>query len=196
MDPQHGQQPVIAQQWAPSGQLQPSNQRRFSWMSLITLMMALAALVVGIVALATRPAPSDVAATQPNQPATATPSDTTEADRALCTAIAPLMAEDDRTSNTWRNTGDPGTPARDAALPKFRSDTEDWANRIQPILDQHPDVDPFFQRTLQRFIDDRILYVRNARPGPPEEYDKAIWADSLSAYGGPLSICDALGIKW
>lgn len=127
---------------------------------------------------------------------TSAAADTSAADRALCMVIAPLMAEDDRASNTWRNTGDPGTPARDGALPKYRSDTEDWARRIQPLLDEHQDANSFFRRTLQRFVDDRILYVRNARPGAPEDYDNEIWADSLSVYGGPLSICNELDVKW
>ncbi|WP_421843482.1 hypothetical protein [Mycobacterium sp.] len=158
----------------------------------ITAVVALAALAVGIIALVTRPAQAPA----PASPSATSAGDTRAADRALCNAIAPLMTKDDRTSNTWRNRGDPGTPARDAALPKYRSDTEDWVGRIQPILDQHPDANPLFRRTLQRFIDDRILYVWNARPGPPEKYDKEIWADSLSAYGGSLHICYGLGVTW
>ncbi len=106
------------------------------------------------------------------------------------------MSEDVARTNAFIDSGDPGTPARDAAQPKFRSETEDWAGRIQPLLDEHQDVDPFFRRTLQRFIDDRILLVRNMRPGPAKDYDNEIWADSLSAGGGPLSICYELGLKW
>jgi len=158
--------------------------------------MALAALAVGIIALATRPAPSDAAATQPNQPATATPSDTTEADRALCTAIAPLMAENDRFSNGYVDLGEPGTPARDAATPKYISDTLDWISRVQPIVDQHPDVDPFFRRSLQRFIDDQHLFVLDLQPGPPTSYGKALYTDSVGAYSGPLHLCHDLGVKW
>ncbi|WP_317188931.1 hypothetical protein [Mycobacterium avium] len=164
-------------------------------MALAALIAASAALVVGTIALG-RTTESTPSAQNASSTSTSPAGDTKAADRALCTAIAPLMAEDDRTSNTWRNSGDPGTPARDAALPKFRSDTENWVGRIQPILDQQADANPILRRTLQRFIDDRILYVWNARPGPPEEYDNEIWADSLSAYGGPLTICNELGVKW
>jgi hypothetical protein len=106
------------------------------------------------------------------------------------------MSEDVARTSAFIDSGDPGTPARDSAQPKFRSDTEDWAGRIQPLLDQHQDADSFFRRTLQRFIDDRILLVRNMRAGALKEYDKEIWADSLSAGGGPLSICNGLGVKW
>jgi hypothetical protein len=148
--------------------------------------LAAAALVVGIVGL-TRP--STTAAPMPAQGTTVT-------DRDLCTALAPLMTEDDRVSQTFIDRGHAGTPSRDAAIPKYRTDTEHWAGRAQTVLDAHLDADPFFKRTLQRFIDDRILLVQNMRPGPAKTYDKETWADSLSALGGPLSVCSGLGVKW
>ena len=160
----------------------------------VAIVLATAALVVGGIALA-RSAKPAMSATPAASPAPTT-TDSTAADHALCEAIAPLMAEDDRVSNAWTDTGEPGTPARDAALPKYRADTENWARRTQLVLDAHPDADPFFKRTLQRFIDDRKLLVANMAPGPPKQYDQEIWSDSLSAYGGPLSICSKLGIKW
>lgn len=163
-----------------------------------TALIALAALAVGIAALVTRPTPAPGA---PSSSAAASPSttptgDTSAADRALCTAIAPLMAESDRFSNAWTDLGEPGTPARDRATPKFISDTLDWIGRAQPMLDQHPDVDPFFRRSLQRFIDDLHLLVVDLRPGPLTSYAKALYADGVGAYSGPLHICDGLGIKW
>ncbi|PBA42258.1 hypothetical protein CKJ63_07385 [Mycobacterium avium] len=106
------------------------------------------------------------------------------------------MAESDRFSNAWTDLGEPGTPARDTATPKFVSDTLNWIGRAQPILDQHPDVDPYFQRSLQRFIDDLHLLVVDLRPGPLTSYAKALYADGVGAYSGPLHICDGLGIKW
>jgi hypothetical protein len=106
------------------------------------------------------------------------------------------MAEINGISNTYLALGEAGTPARDSALPKFISDTQDWIGRVQPILDQHPDARPFFRRSLQRFIDDRNLLVLGLKPGPlsPEAY--AMWSDSLGAYSGPLHVCDQLGVKW
>lgn len=176
----------------------PRKRAIFSWVAAAALIVAAAALVTSVAgltrrgadALAVSPAPASSAAK------TSAPEHIEAADRELCSDIAPLMAEDDRVSNTWRATGDPGTPKRDEALSKYRSDTEDWAERIQKVLGNHENADPFLQRTLQRFIDDRILYVRNARPGPAESYDDEIWADSLAAYGGPLSTCAGLGVKW
>lgn len=85
---------------------------------------------------------------------------------------------------------------RDAALPDYRAFIEDWAGRAQDALNANPSADTFLKRTLQRFIDDRVLMVRSMRPGPSTTYDKESWADSMTAYEGPLSACDSLGIEW
>jgi hypothetical protein len=157
----------------------------------VTILLAAAAFVVALVALGRQPTPTAPPTAAPTQPVSST-----DADRALCEAIAPLMAESDRVSNAWTNAGDTGTPARDAALPKYVADTQDWARRIQPVLDANGQAQPFLTRTLQRFIDDRKLLVANIRPGPAQDYDKEAWSDSMMAYGGPLAICQELGVKW
>jgi hypothetical protein len=179
---------------------QPAPRRaRFSWKALIVAVLVAAALVVTVIALIViRPTPAAIPASAPitTTPASAQPEDTTTADRALCTAIAPLMSEINRISNTYLGLGDAGTPARDSTLPKFISDVQDWIGRVQPILDQHPDARPFFRRSLQRFIDDRNLLVSDLKPGPLSTYAYALWSDSLGAYGGPLHICEQLGVKW
>lgn len=160
----------------------------------ITAVIAVAALAVGINALATRSAPAPAAPSA--SPSATSAGDTRAADGALCTAIGPLMAENDQTNNAYVKSGDAGTPARDAATPKFISDTLNWIGRALPILDQHPDVDPFFHRSLQRFIDDQHLLVLDLTPGPLTSYAKTLFSDSVGAYSGPLHICDGLGIKW
>jgi hypothetical protein len=106
------------------------------------------------------------------------------------------MTEINRISYTYLNLGQAGTPARDSALPKFISDTQDWIGRVQPILDQHPDARPFFRRSLQRFIDDRNLLVSDLKAGPLPASALEMWSDSEGAYSGPLHICDELGVKW
>jgi len=178
----------------------PPQRPRFSWLALVATVIAVAALVVGVIGLfrptagsapASAPAASSTSAGAPTSSA-----DTSAADRALCNAIAPLMTDYDRASNDWTGSGPPGTPTRDAALPKYRSDTEDWAGRIQVVLDAHQDAGAFFRRTLQRFIDDRVLLVHNIRQGPSQPYDDEAWADSMTAYGGPLYVCGKLGINW
>jgi len=176
----------------------PPAQRAKKWTAagvVVSILIGSAALAVGIVALATRPAPSGVAAPSLDQPAAA-PSDTTEADRVLCAEIAPLMAENDQITNGYVDLGKPGTPARDAATPQFVNDTLAWVGRVQPILDQHPDVEPYFRRSLQRFIDDRRLLVADLQPGPLTSYAKTLYADSVGAYSGPFHLCHDLGITW
>jgi hypothetical protein len=162
----------------------------------LAILLATAALVIGIILLA-QPTPTPAAASPapPTSNATAT-GDTTEADRTLCTTIAPLMAENDQFSNAYVRLGDAGTPGRDAATPKFITDTQDWIRRIQPVLDQNPNVDPFFQRSLQRYVDDQHLIVLDLTPGPLTSYAKVLFSDSVGAYSGPLHLCDGLGVKW
>ncbi len=158
------------------------------------------ALVVAIVAVA-RPS-SAPAAQVASAPASTSPSsvapagDTSAADRDLCTAIAPLMTESDTTATAWVNSGHTGSPERDAATPKYVSSTQDWVRRIQPVIDAHPDVDPYLHRTLQRFVDDQRLLIADIAAGPWQPYDATIYSDANAAGSGPLSVCSGLGVKW
>jgi hypothetical protein len=141
--------------------------------------------------------PSATPTAQPStSPAAAPSADTAGADKALCESIAPLMTASNTQANEWVSLGDQGSPARDAALPKFVSDTKAWVPRAQAIVDAHPETNPYLARTLQRYIDDLSLYVTNVSPGPKQIYDAAAWNDSLVAYGGPKSICRDLGVNW
>jgi hypothetical protein len=158
----------------------------------VAIVLAVAALIVALV----RGGESSVTAQPTTSSTPATGGDTTAADKALCDAIAPLMAESNKQANDLAGVGEQGTPAADAALPKFIGDTKDWVRRTQAVADQHPDANSFFRRILQRYIDDMSLYVINVQPGPKQIYDSAAWADSLVAYGGPKSICRDLGISW
>nr|WP_172689801.1 MULTISPECIES: hypothetical protein [unclassified Mycolicibacterium] len=152
--------------------------------------------VVGVVGV-TRPGLATTAAVSQSPSLGAPqPTDSTAGGKALCSAMKPLFAEMDAKSNAWIATGNAGTPARDAALPGYRAFIEDWAGRAQDIVNANAAVDPFLVRTTQRFVDDRVLLVRNMRPGPSTTYDKYAWADSMTAYGGPLSACDGFGITW
>ena len=157
----------------------------------LTFVVAVAALVIAVVALTTQPTPvTPSSAPPPNPQALAAD------DKALCQAIAPLMKENDDRSNAFLGTGAPGSPERDAALPKFVTDTQDWARRTQATLDAHANPPRFVTRALQRYIDDMQLFVASVRPGPGTQYDEAAWTDSIEAYGGPLATCQAVGIGW
>lgn len=159
----------------------------------LALVLAVAALVIALVSLGQKPDAGERAqatnAEAPTVPAT-------DADRELCQAIAPLMKENDDRSNGFLGSGDPGSPEQTAALPGFVTDTQDWARRTQEVLDAHAAPPRFMTRALQRYIDDMQLFVASVRPGPGTPYDEAAWTDSIVAYGGPLSVCQALGVQW
>ena len=157
----------------------------------VTILLAVAALVVALVALGRQPTPAAPPTSAPTQQVS-----TTDADRALCQAIAPLMKESDETKNAFVRTGQAGSPEQNAALPKFVADTKDWARRTQAALDAHANPPRLMTRTLQRYIDDMQLFVASVRPGPGTKYDEAAWTDSIVAYGGPLATCQQLGIEW
>jgi len=160
--------------------------------AVLAILVAIAALIVAIVALNKQPPPPPPApAASPNQQAP-----NPDADRKLCEAIAPLMKENDDRSNAFLATGQPGSPEQDAALPKFVTDTQDWARRTQQVLDANANPPRLLTRSLQRYIDDMQLFVASVRPGPGTKYDEAAWTDSIVAYGGPLAICQALGVQW
>lgn len=181
--------------WPPSPGQPP--RPKWSWTGLLGVAIGTVALVVAIVGVTRTPSapPASVAAsTTPSQ--TAASSDTTAANRDLCLAIAPLMTENDRFTTTWVKSGHTGSPERDAATKPFVAATQDWAGRIQPVIDAHPDADPYLRRTLQRFVDDNRLLIADVAAGPATPYDDTIYNDSVAAYGGPLSVCTGLGIKW
>lgn len=172
--------------------LSPRERRRPSVMTVgvaLAVVASVAALIVAVVALATQPTSASPPKAPNAQPATA-------ADKALCQAVGPLMKENDDRSNAFLATGQPGSPERDAALPKFVSDTQDWARRTQQALDAHAIPPRLMTRSLQRYIDDMQLFVASVRPGPGTQYDEAAWTDSIVAYGGPLTICQQLGVTW
>jgi hypothetical protein len=156
----------------------------------LAILVAAAALVVGAVALIQRPASTTSSAASPNASADAS------ADKDLCRAIGPLMKENDDRSNAFLASGAVGSPERDAALPKFVSDTQSWAQRTQRALDANANPPRFTTRALQRYIDDMQLFAASVRPGPGTQYDEEAWTDSIEAYGGPLATCQALGIGW
>lgn len=157
---------------------------------------AVIGVIVGVVGSAGPGTAPPGAASQAPSSAAPRPSDPTTAGKALCSAMKPLFAEMDARSNAWVATGDAGNTRRDAALPGYRAFIEDWAIRAHEVVNANHAADPFLVRTTQRFIDDRVLLVRNMRPGPSTTYDREAWADSMAAYGGPLSVCDEFGITW
>ncbi len=154
------------------------------------LAMSTAALVVGGIALTRHTGATNSGS------ASSDAADTSAADKALCTAIAPILADSDQVVNAWINAGPDGSPARDAALQTFKMQNADWTKRAQEVLDANPSAGAFFQRTLQRYIDDHRLLALALRPGELKPNMEAIYTDGLAAYAGPLAICGGMGITW
>ncbi len=104
------------------GPLPQSRHRILGVGVVLAVLLAVAALIVAIVAPTREPPPAPPPAASPSPQGP-----TADADRKLCEAVAPLMKENDDRSNAFLGTGDPGSPEQDAALPKFVTDTQDWA---------------------------------------------------------------------
>ena len=167
----------------------------------LAIVLATAALVVGIIDLTRSSTSAAPAAPSSAPPApTSTPVDIAAANKAFCTAIAPLMTESNRVAKAYSSSGAgataPKTPEQDAATATFITSTKDWVTRMQPVIDSHPNADPYFRRSLQRFVDDRRYLITDLEAGPFQPYDESIWNDSLSAGSAPLAICWDLGVKW
>jgi hypothetical protein len=175
----------------------PTPRNKGTAIAVASIVLAAAALIVAVIALTRSPTSTAPGASTASKPAqTTAPADTTAANRSLCTAIAPLMADSDRTAQAYSNLGPANSPAFKDGVPKFISDTRTWVGQVQPVIDSHPDADPFLRRSFQRFVDDRRYLIADLEAGPWQPYDQTNWNDSLSALGGPLAICWDLGVKW
>jgi len=162
----------------------------------LAIMLATAALVVGIIAISRPTATTANPTSSAASPTVAAGSDTTASDRALCNAIAPLMKRSTDQRNALVDSGPPGSPGQDAALPKFITDTKDWASETENVLNKYSEPPRHLTRTLQRYIDDMLLFVESVRQGPGTKYDEAAWTDSTVAAGGPMRVCYDLGVSW
>jgi hypothetical protein len=159
----------------------------------VAIVLAVAAVIVALVRGGESSGPTTPTA-QPTTSSTPTAGDTSAADKALCEAIAPLIKESSARKNAFTSLGPSGSPDRDAGLPKFVTDTQDWVQRAQQVVDQHADPPRYFTRTLQRYVDDMRMLAANLRPGPATESNTAGWTDSVFALAGPFEVCGDLGI--
>lgn len=120
-----------------------------------------------------------------------------EADRALCKAIPDLMRERDDADQKYQALPPAGSPERSAAIPGYKSEMEDWAKRTQEVLNQHSSPSRYLTRTLQRYIDDKLLYSQNIYPNRlADPFDKVTWDTGVVSYGGALGRCSQLGLRW
>jgi hypothetical protein len=162
---------------------------------ILAILLGAAALVVSLTGIGHQ-------STQPAATATSTPTtpsaggDTTDADRALCQAIGPLIQESLQDGKDFVNLGFSGTPERDGDIPAYRAKVDAWVDRIQPVLDQHANPPRYLTRMTQMFVDFTHSYAENIRPGPVKDVDTAAWNNRVVALGGPFELCKKYGVTW
>ena len=166
----------------------------------LALVVSIAALILGAIALSKSPQQGD---STPAAATTATPARATpilfddDADRTLCMAITDLMHERNVADKAFQALPPAGSPERAAADPDYKAGVEDWARRIQTTLADHAQPDRYLTRTLQRYIDDKLLYAQNIYPGKPADpFDEDTWNLGVVDYGGALGRCQQLDIHW
>jgi hypothetical protein len=161
---------------------------------IVAILLAAAALIVSLTHLG-----STTQSSAATTPASATPSasgDTTEADRALCQAIVPLMKASLQDGKDFVNLGFSGTPERDGGIPAFKDKVDAWVAQIQPVLDQHASPPRYLTRMTQMFVDFTQSYAESIRPGPEKDEDKTNWEMRTVALGGPYEVCKKFGADW
>ena len=161
---------------------------------MLAVLLGVAALVVAIVSAAHGNEPSQP---PPVPHAEAQQLFVDDADKPLCEAVGPLMKDSNDVTNAFIAKGDPGSPERRAAIPQFKADSLDLADRIQKVINEHADPPRYLTRTLQSYVDGMLLYSENMYPDRgADPFDKATYDASVVAYGGPLATCYKLGVRW
>lgn len=182
-----------------TGPGKPRNNAQIAvWAAMgVALVTSMVALVIGLVAMkaattqSAAPAPATVTA-----PAAAPVLFDDTADRALCQALPDLMRESMARRNAFIATP-VDSPERKSAIPTFKKDSEDWATRMEQVVATHAQPERYLTRTLQRYIDDILLYSQNTYADRPyDKFDDATWNLAVVDYGGALGRCQQLGIRW
>jgi len=120
-----------------------------------------------------------------------------DADEALCEAIGPLLSESRTMKNAFADVGPQGSAQQRAAIPKFVADTREWAQQAQAVLNDHSDPPRHLTRTIQRYIDDMLLFVDNIAPDrDPDPADSEAWDLSIVDLRGPRGRCRDVGVDW
>jgi len=175
----------------------PKPSRAGVWLGSVACVLAAAALVVGVVALVTAQREPASLPKQDNPGRLAEKVFVPEADKALCTKIGPLMRAETERANAFLATGDPDSPERREAIPKFKAETLQWANQIQAVLNEDADSPRYLTRTLQQYVDGMLLYSENMYPDKePDAYDNTTYDSAAVYYGGPLGTCHRVGVRW
>ena len=106
------------------------------------------------------------------------------------------MRERDKADNAFQALP-AGSAERSAAIPGYKAGVQDWAGRLEAVLASRAQPDRYLTRTLQRYIDDKLLYAQNIYPNKPSDpFDKPTWDAGVVDYGGALGRCNQLGLVW
>jgi hypothetical protein len=166
-------------------------------LAVVAAVASIAALVLGIVAVGKSSQVQRAPAPAAQTPMPAAPILFDDAaDRPLCEALPDLMREANSRSNAFIATP-VDSPERKAAIPRFKAESEEWANRMQQVIAAHSEPSRYLTRTVQRYVDDVLLYSQNVYPDRPyDKFDDDTWNLAIVDYGGALGRCQQLGIRW
>ncbi|MBY0288466.1 MAG: hypothetical protein K2X52_15160 [Mycobacteriaceae bacterium] len=163
----------------------------------VAAIASIAALVLSVIAVVGKPSDARPAPSTSAAPASAAPilfDD--DADRPLCEALPDLMRERNEADRVYQALP-VGSAERSSAMPAYKSDVQVWAGQVQDVLAEHATPDRYLTRTLQRYIDDMLLYAQNIYPNrPADQFDEETWNAGVVDYGGALGRCNQLGIRW
>lgn len=183
---------------APPGGPRPSGPLAL-WVTIAVLAVGLVgSLIFSIVALTKVQTAqlSSAATTTVTAPVAAPQLFNDDADRALCQAIPDLMRERNTADRQYQGLPPAGSPERIAAMPAYKQAMEDWARRMQKVIAEHAAPDRYLTRTLQRYVDDKLLYTQNIYPDKNDRFDGVTWDTGVVSYGGALGRCNQLGVRW
>jgi hypothetical protein len=163
----------------------------------VAAVASIAALVLGVIAVIGKPSDVHPAPTASAAPGPAAPILFDDAaDRPLCEALPDLMRERNEADRVYQALP-VGSAERSAAMPAYKNGVQNWAGRAQEVLATHATPDRYLTRTLQRYIDDTLLYAQNIYPNrPADQFDEETWNAGVVDYGGALGRCNQLGIHW
>jgi hypothetical protein len=161
---------------------------------IVAILLGATAMVISLTGVGRQSVQSTTATSASATPAAG--GDTTEADRALCQAIAPLLKQSLQDGKDFVNLGYTGTPERDGGIADYKTKVDNWVGQVQPILDQHANPPRYLARMTQLFIDFTHSYADNIRPGPATDFDNAAWNNRVVAFGGPYEVCKKYGADW
>lgn len=176
----------------------PKASRAGVWLGAIACVLASAALVVGVIGLATDDPVSPQASSGPENKSPEPMGVFDDgADRELCSAMGPLMRESIDRANALQTQTQQNTLERKAAIPKYVEETYDWSNRMQALLNDGAGPPRFLTQNLQDFIYHNLLFAEQLSPERDASvYENQIYEYTLKDLAGLIGRCSEVGVRW